>query len=144
MNNKEIADALIELSKLYTDSAWNYDRAMQIIKDEKLKTDLAEMQTEHLEQVDLFKNYAKQLGETNVYTDIPGVNATGITVIEDDMTEEDIVLALRRNEEMISKKLEQLAEDVMIPEIVHDLEEDLDDENEYIKTLNKFPVKGEW
>jgi len=43
MNNKQLADSLKDLVKLYSDSAWNYERALDQIQDEDMKQQLAEM-----------------------------------------------------------------------------------------------------
>lgn len=138
MTNKEIAENLKELAKLYADSAWNYERAMNSIQDEDLRLELVEMHAEHLEQVETFNSYVKQLGERPYLFSSTGEMAKEIDAIKDGMSDEEIITTLRRNEQVISDKLQMIVDDVQIPEITHDIEEDIDDENEYIETLKDY------
>lgn len=62
MNNKEIAENLKELVKLFSDSAWNYEKALDQIQDEDLKFELSELHDEHLENAENLNKYLRQLG----------------------------------------------------------------------------------
>ena len=138
MNNREIAETLKDLSKLYADSAWNYDRALNSINDEDLRQELVEMHAEHMEQFDNFNNYVKQLGEKPMKFQSNGEMSEDIVAIKEGMSDEEIITILRRNEQIISDKLHLIVDDVQIPEIAHDLEEDIDDEEVYIETLKDY------
>ena len=138
MTNKEIAESLKELVKLYSDSTWNYERALDQIQDEDLRKDLVELHDEHLEHMDNLNNYIKQLGERIPQYEYTGEMSTVLTTITNDMSDEEIINSLRKNEKVLSEKLENIVEDVQIPEIAHDLEEDIDDENIYIDTLKDY------
>ena len=138
MTNKEIAESLKELVKLYSDSTWNYERALDQIQDEDLRKDLVELHDEHLEHMDNLNNYIKQLGERIPQYEYTGEMSTVLTTITNDMSDEEIINSLRKNEKVLSEKLENIVEDIQIPEIAHDLEEDIDDENIYIDTLKDY------
>ncbi len=138
MNNREIAENLKELSKLYADSAWNYDRALNSIQDEDLRLELVEMHAEHMEQFNNFNNYVKQLGERPIKFQSTGEMSENIVAIKEGMSDEEIINTLRKNEQVISNKLNSIVDDVQIPEITHDIEEDLDDEKEYIEMLKDY------
>ncbi|HLV33364.1 MAG TPA: ferritin-like domain-containing protein [Chitinispirillaceae bacterium] len=138
MTNKEIAESLKELVKLYSDSTWNYERALDQIQDEDLRKDLVELHDEHLEHMDNLNNYIKQLGEIIPQYEYTGEMSTELTTITNDMSDEEIINSLRKNEKVLSEKLENIVEDIQIPEIAHDLEEDIDDENIYIDTLKDY------
>ncbi len=138
MNNREIADNLKELSKLYADSAWNYERALNLIQDEDLRLELTEMHAEHMEQFNNFNDYVKQLGEKPIRYHSTGEMSEEIIAIKDGMSDEEIINTLRKNEQVISDKLQEIVGDVQIPEITHDIEADLDDEEDYIHTLKDY------
>ncbi|NLW32034.1 MAG: ferritin-like domain-containing protein [Fibrobacter sp.] len=138
MTNKEIAESLKELVKLYSDSTWNYERALDQIQDEDLRKDLVELHDEHLEHMDNLNNYIKQLGERIPQYEYTGEMSAELTTITNDMSDEEIINSLRKNEKVLSEKLENIVEDIQIPEIAHDLEEDIDDENIYIDTLKDY------
>lgn len=138
MNNREIADNLKELSKLYADSAWNYERALNSIQDEDLRLELTEMHAEHIEQFDNFNNYIKQLGERPIKYQSTGEMSAEIVAIKEGMSDEEIINTLRKNEQVINSKLQSIVDEVQIPEIAHDLEEDIDAEAGYIETLKDY------
>ncbi|NLD99783.1 MAG: DUF2383 domain-containing protein [Fibrobacter sp.] len=138
MNNKQLADSLKELVKLYSDSAWNYERALDQVQDEELKPQLAEMHEEHLDHMENLNSYIRQLGEMPPEYLFSGEMSSELKVITNELADDEIIRFLRENEKVLSKKLQVLVENVQIPEIVHDLEEDLEDENEYIETLQNF------
>lgn len=138
MNNREIADNLKDLSKLYADSAWNYERALNSIQDEDLRLELTEMHAEHIEQFNNFNNYVKQLGEKPIRYQSTGEMSEEIIAIKEGMSDEEIINTLRKNEQVISDKLQEIVDDVQIPEITHDIEADIEDEEDYINTLKDY------
>jgi hypothetical protein len=138
MNNREIAENLKELSKLYADSAWNYERALNSIQDEDLRLELTEMHAEHIEQFDNFNTYIKQLGERPIKYQSTGEMSAEIVAIKEGMSDEEIINTLRKNEQVINSRLQSIVDEVQIPEIAHDLEEDIDVESGYIETLKDF------
>ncbi len=136
MNNKEIAERLKELVKLYDDCAWNYERALDLIQDEELYQQLVEMNDAHLERMENLKEYIKQLG-----VEVPDYLeeiSPEISIVNDEMNDEDIVKVLKKNENLLSKELQGVVESIQIPELVQDLEEGIEDEKIYIDTLENF------
>jgi hypothetical protein len=138
MNNQEIAESLQELSKLYADSAYNYERALNSIQDEDLRLELTEMHANHIGQLDNFNDYIKQLGEKPIKYQSTGEMSAELIAIKEGMSDEEIINVLRKNEEVINNKLHAIVDDVQIPEITHDIEEDIDDEEMYIETLKDY------
>jgi len=136
MNNKEIAESLKGLVKLYEDCAWNYERALDLIQDEELHQQLIEMNDAHLERMENLKEYIKQLGvEVPEYLE---EISPEISTVDDEMSDEDIVKVLKKNENLLSRELQGVVENVQIPELVQDLEEEIEDEKIYIDTLENF------
>ena len=138
MNNKEIAESLIKLVKLNSDTAWNYERAINQIQDEDLRQELHELHNQHLEHVDNLNSYIKQLGERVPSYEHTGEMSDELVAITNDMSDEEVIRSLRKNETVLSDKLQAIVEEVQIPELAHDLEEDLEDERIYIETLQNY------
>lgn len=138
MNNQEIADCLKELVKLYNDSAWNYERALDLIQDEDLHQQMLEMHDSHLDRMENLKEYIAQLGEKVSQSDMFLEISPDLSVVSDDMADEDILRVLKKNENVLSKKLQGIVENIQIPELAHDLEEDIEDEKIYIDTLQNY------
>ena len=138
VTNKEIAESLIGLVKLYNDAAWNYERALDLIQDEDIHQQMLEMHDSHLDRMENLKEYVKQLGEKIPQDDYFVEISPELSVVNEDMIDEDIVKVLKKNENHLSKKLQEVVEKIQIPEIAHDLEEDLEDEKIYIETLQNF------
>lgn len=138
MNNQEIADCLKELVKLYNDSAWNYERALDLIQDEDLHQQMLEMHDSHLDRMENLKEYIAQLGEKVPQSDMFSEISPDLSVVSDDMADEDILRVLKKNENVLSKKLQGIVENIQIPELAHDLEEDIEDEKIYIDTLQNY------
>lgn len=136
MNNKEIAESLKELVNLYEDCAWNYERALDLIQDEELHQQLIEMSDAHLERMENLKEYIKQLG-----VEVPDYLeeiSPEISIVNDEMNDDDILKVLKKNENLLSKELQGVVENIQIPELVQDLEEGIEDEKIYIDTLENF------
>ncbi len=138
MNNREIAESLKSLVKLYGDSAWNYERALDLIQDEELYQQLLEMHGSHLDRMESLKEYIKQLGERVSEAEYMEEISPEISVVNDEMADEDIVRVLKKNENVLSKKLQSVVENIQIPELAQDLEEEIEDEKIYIDTLQNF------
>jgi hypothetical protein len=138
MNNQEIAENLQELSKLYADCAYNYERALNSIQDEDLRLELTEMHANHIGQLDNFNDYIKQLGERPIKYQSTGEMSAELIAIKEGMSDEEVINVLRKNEQVINNKLHAIVDDVQIPEITHDIEEDIDDEEMYIETLKDY------
>lgn len=138
MNNKEIAENLLGLVKLYNDAAWNYERALDLIQDEEIHRQMLEMHDSHLDRMENLKEYVTQLGEKIPQDEYFLEISPELSVVNEDMADEDIVKVLKKNENHLSKKLQEVVENIQIPEIAHDLEEDLEDEKIYIDTLQSF------
>ncbi len=136
MNNKEIAENLKGLVKLYEDCAWNYERALALIQDEELHQQLIEMSDSHLERMRNLKEYIKQLGVAEA--DYIEEMSAEISIVNDEMADEDIVKVLKKNENLLSRELQGVVETVQIPELVQDLEDEIEDEKIYIDTLDNF------
>lgn len=136
MNNKEIAENLKGLVKLYEDCAWNYERALALIQDEELHQQLIEMSDSHLERMRNLKEYIKQLGVAEA--DYIEEMSSEISIVNDEMADEDIVKVLKKNENLLSRELQGVVETVQIPELVQDLEDEIEDEKIYIDTLDNF------
>lgn len=138
MNNQEIAENLQELSKLYADSAYNYERALNSIQDEDLRLELTQMHANHIGQLDNFNDHIKQLGEKPIKYQSTGEMSEELIAIKEGMSDEEIINVLRKNEQVINNKLHAIVDDVQIPEIAHDIEEDIDQEEMYIETLKDY------
>jgi hypothetical protein len=138
MNNKDLVVNLKRIAKLFSDAAWNYERALNKIEDEDLRLELMEMHDEHMEQMENLNGYIKQLGENPPKFVSIGEMSKELIPVTDDMSSEEIIKALRNNEKIISGKLQSLADEVQIPEIARDLEDDIDDEKTYIDTLRDY------
>ena len=138
MTNQEIALSLKDLSKLYADSAWNYERALNSIQDEDLRLELTEMHSNHMGQFDNFNDYIKQLGERPIKYQSTGEMSAELIAVKEGMSDEEIITILRKNEQVINDKLHSIVDDVQIPEITHDIEEDIEDEEIYIETLKDY------
>lgn len=138
MNNREIAENLKGLVKLYGDSAWNYERALDLIQDEEIHQQLLEMHDSHLDRMENLKEYIKQLGERAPQSEYFAEISPELSVVNDEMNDEDIIRVLKKNENLLSKRLQAVVENVQIPELAQDLEEDLEDEKIYIDTLQNF------
>lgn len=136
MNNKEIAENLKGLVKLYEDCAWNYERALALIQDEELHQQLIEMSDSHLERMRNLKEYIKQLGVAEA--DYIEEMSAEISIVNDEMADEDIVKVLKKNENLLSRELQGVVETVQIPELVQDLEDEIEDEKIYIDTLDNY------
>ena len=118
------------------DCAWNYERALDLIQDEELHQQLIEMNDAHLERMENLKEYIKQLGvEVPEYLE---EISPEISTVDDEMSDEDIVKVLKKNENLLSRELQGVVENVQIPELVQDLEEEIEDEKIYIDTLENF------
>lgn len=138
MTNREIAESLKILIKLYSDSAWNYERALDEIQDEELRRDLLELHDEHLEHKNNLDGYIKQLGERIPQYQYTGEMSSELVIITNEMSDEEIINSLRKNEMLLTERLESIIDDVQIPEIAHDLEDDIDDEDIYMNTLKDY------
>lgn len=136
MNNKDIAESLKGLVKLYEDCAWNYERALDVIQDEDLHEQLIEMNDAHLERMENLKEYIKQLGVEEI--DYLEEISPEISLVNDEMSDEDIVKVLKKNENLLSRELQGVVEKIQIPELAQDLEDEIEDEKIYIDTLENF------
>ncbi len=136
MNNKEIAEGLKRLVKLYEDCAWNYERALDLIQDEELHQQLIEMSGAHMERMESLKEYIKQFGYEEA--DYLGEISPEISLVNDEMNDEDIVKVLKKNENLLSRELQGMVENIQIPELAQDLEDEIEDEKIYIDTLENF------
>lgn len=138
MDNIEIVENLTMLVKLYSDSAWNYERALDQIQDEDMRQQLLELHDQHLESMENLGNYIKQLGGKSPHYEYSGEMDPDLKIINNEMSDDLIIRALRQNERVLSKKLEAAIEGIQIPEIAHDLEDDLEDEKVFIDTLQDY------
>lgn len=138
MNNEELRRSLIKLAKLYADSAWNYERAIMIIQDEELKNELAKMHNYHIEHLERINLYIRDFGGNSLEADLAEDLSEEMAVVTDGLSEEEVVLRLRNGEKAVSEKLQELVENVEIPELAQNLEEDLEDEDVYINTLKNY------
>lgn len=138
MNNKEIAESLKNLVKLYGDSAWNYERALDLIQDEEMHQQLIEMHNSHLDRMENLKEYIMQLGERVSESEYFVEISPELSVVNDEMVDEDIVRVLKKNENVLSKKLQSVVEKIQIPELAQDLEDEIEDEKIYMDTLQNF------
>lgn len=136
MDNKEIVVNLKKLAKLFSDAAWNYERALNKIEDEDLRQELVEMHDEHMGHMENLNGYIKQMGERPPRFASTGEMSKELGVVTDEMNSEEIIKTLRKNEKLISERLQSLADEVQIPEIAQDLEDDIDDENVYLDRLH--------
>ncbi|HON12150.1 MAG TPA: ferritin-like domain-containing protein [Chitinispirillaceae bacterium] len=137
MNNKEIAENLKDLVKLFSDSAWNYEKALDQIQDEDLKFELSELHNEHLEHAENLNKYLRQLGEKTPRFEISDETSELITITSE-MSDDEVIRNLRRNERVVKERLSSVVEDVQIPELAQELEEDIEDESIYIDTLQNL------
>ncbi len=138
MNNDELRKGLIKLAKLYADSAWNYERAIMIIQDEDFKNELAKMHNNHIEHLERINLYIRDFGGGSLQAELSEDLSEEMEVITDDLSEEEIILRLKKGEKAVAEKLQDLLEIVEIPELIQNLEEDLEDEDVYINTLRNF------
>ncbi|NLP02467.1 MAG: hypothetical protein GX089_08235 [Fibrobacter sp.] len=137
MNNKEIAENLKELVKLFSDSAWNYEKALDQIQDEDLKFELSELHDEHLENAENLNKYLRQLGEKAPRFEISDETSELITITSE-MSDGEVIRNLRRNERVVRERISSVVEDVQIPELAQELEEEIEDEGIYINTLQNL------
>lgn len=138
MNIDDLRRSLIKLAKLYADSAWNYERAIMIIQDEELKNELAKMHNNHIEHLERINLYIRDFGGGSLQAELSEDLSEEMEVITDDLSEEEIILRLKKGEKAVAEKLQDLLEIVEIPELIQNLEEDLEDEDVYINTLRNF------
>jgi type III secretion system FlhB-like substrate exporter len=96
------------------------------------------MHANHIEQLDNFNDYIKQLGEKPIKYQSTGEMSPELIAIKEGMSDEEIINVLRKNEQVINNKLHAIIDEVQIPEIAHDIEEDIDDEEMYIETLKDY------
>ncbi|MBN1601280.1 MAG: hypothetical protein JW915_06710 [Chitinispirillaceae bacterium] len=138
MNIDYLRTSLIKLAKLYADSAWNYERAIVIIQDEELKNELAKMHNNHIEHLERINLYIRDFGGGSLQAELSEDLSEEMEVITDDLSEEEIIFRLKKGEKAVAEKLQDLLEIVEIPELIQNLEEDLEDEDVYINTLRNF------
>ena len=138
MNNQEIAESLMELVKLFSDTAWNYERALDQIQDEDLRLELTELHNEHIENMENLNSYIRQLGEKTPEYEFSGEISPELKAITSEMPDDEVIRTLRKNEKVINEKLSSIVEDVQIPELTHELEEEIENEEIYIDTLDNM------
>jgi methyl coenzyme M reductase subunit C-like uncharacterized protein (methanogenesis marker protein 7) len=138
MNNQEIHESLVKLAKLNADSAWNYERAVMIIQEEEVKNELAKMHDYHIEHLERLNLYLRDFGDNGVSVDMGEEISEEMELITDELSEEEIIRRLGNGEKVLSEKLQDLVETVEIPELVQNLEEELEDEDVYINTLKNL------
>lgn len=138
MNIDDLRKSLVKLAKLYADSAWNYERAIMIIQDEELKNELAKMHNNHIEHLERINLYTRDFGGGSLQAELTEDLSEEMEVVTDDLSEGEIILRLKKGEKAVAEKLQDLLEIVEIPELIQNLEEDLEDEDVYINTLRNF------
>ncbi len=138
MNNQEIAESLLNLVKLFSDTAWNYERALDQIQDEDLRLELTELHNEHIENMENLNSYIRQLGEKTPEYEFSGEISPELKAITSEMPDDEVIRTLRKNEKVINEKLSSIVEDVQIPELTHELEEEIENEEIYIDTLDNM------
>ncbi|NLG17581.1 MAG: hypothetical protein GX556_09660 [Fibrobacter sp.] len=138
MNNQEIAESLMELVKLFSDTAWNYERALDQIQDEDLRLELSELHNEHIGNMENLNSYIRQLGEKTPAYEFSGEMSSELKAITSEMPDDEVIRTLRKNEKVINEKLSSVVEDVQIPELTHELEEEIENEKIYIDTLENL------
>ena len=101
-----------------------------------MREDLLELRDRHLFHFERLSDHLKNMGELPPRYGIPGELSQGLRSITDDMKDDDVIRTLRANEHFITDRIRDLEENVQIPEINEELEEELDDEQMYMSTLD--------
>lgn len=58
--------------------------------------------------------------------------------ITSEMSDGEVIRNLRRNERVVRERISSVVEDVQIPELAQELEEEIEDEGIYINTLQNL------
>ncbi|MDG5814946.1 ferritin-like domain-containing protein [Chitinispirillales bacterium ANBcel5] len=137
MENKEIARQLKNLTALDMEAAREYSWALENIKDEGLCEQLCDFKEDHEEHVQNLSRYIRQLGEKP-----PRKNEIGSELKHDGKKGqyqiEDILRTLMRDEKIVSDKYEKLLDQVTIPQIAADLENDYEDDLLHLQTIREL------
>ncbi|MFP4012809.1 MAG: ferritin-like domain-containing protein [Chitinispirillaceae bacterium] len=135
MDNREIAQTLKNLVLLDLEATREYDWAIDHISDEGVREQLQGFKEDHIEHADNISMYIRQLGENP--PDSRELNESRLhePSFQPGFSSDEILKILMRDEKLIAKRYEEALENVFVPEIVTDLENDFEDDQMHVESI---------
>lgn len=135
MDNREIAQTLKNLVLLDIEATREYDWAIDHISDESIREQLLGIKEDHIEHADNINMYIRQLGEKPPDSREITESRLHEPSFQPGFNSEEILKTLMKDEKLIAKRYEEALENVFVPEIVTDLENDFEDDQMHVESI---------
>ncbi|MFP4162522.1 MAG: ferritin-like domain-containing protein [Chitinispirillaceae bacterium] len=135
MDNREIAQTLKNLVLLDIEATREYDWAIDHIGDESIREQLSGFKEDHLDHADNISMYIRQLGERMPSSREITESKLHEPNYQPGFKSEEILKTLVKDEKLIAKRYEEALENVFVPEIVSDLENDFEDDQMHAESI---------